>query len=136
MTAIYDPSTIGTGAPPIAPRSIPGQSRDHEAMEPRQQFLTVETGGVRQSAEQDLWIAVVAQAFADAGWQHHTGGYGPDGPQPSDSREKYLWFSRAAARRWLLDRNVDFEEVCDLAGVDPNGIRAMARKMFEAGANA
>lgn len=61
-----------------------------------------------------LWCAVILQALDDA--------RGPSWDVPE--REV------ARARAWLTQPNVDFDEVCHLAGLDPEAVRERARAVL------
>jgi hypothetical protein len=72
-----------------------------------------------ESGQRALWVSVIAQAIFDA-----------TANLTVSSRQEAKW-DRAAARSWLLDNNKDFAGVCALAGLDPDWVRARARKIIE-----
>lgn len=76
------------------------------------------------SAQQRLWLAVIQMTVKDA--------TGPDAPD--DEMEE---FHRRTARAVIFSRNSVtagyFNEVCNLAGVDPNVIRLRVTKMIREG---
>lgn len=73
------------------------------------------------SDETALWRAVIAQAISDA-----TSTY-MSGVSPRETP-----FANARARRWLTRPNQDFIDVCALAGVEPETVRAFARQQIAA----
>jgi hypothetical protein len=72
-----------------------------------------------ESGQRALWVSVIAQAIFDA-----------TANLTASSRQEAKW-DRAAARSWLLDNNKDFASVCALAGLDPDWVRARARKIIQ-----
>ena len=74
--------------------------------------------------ERDLWLAVVRRVLED--------GLGTADLLPGFRARMDDSFARAEARRWLvLDFGTwaeDREEVCTLAGLDPDAIRDLARR--------
>ncbi|WJR76009.1 hypothetical protein [Bradyrhizobium sp. NP1] len=64
--------------------------------------------------EQALWRAVIDQAITDA-----------------SGKMKCKEFDRAQALDWLLKPNRNFNEVCALADLEPDHVRAAARKAIE-----
>jgi hypothetical protein len=75
--------------------------------------------GTSESAQRALWLQVIAQALIDAT------------TKISASSTGQVKRDREAARAWLLNRNADFAGVCALAGVDPDWVRARARKIID-----
>ena len=75
-----------------------------------------------KSPEQLLFLAVVYQALLDATKEHR--------PNDSDEVER----DRQEAIRWFTveygTTATDFEEVCFLAGIEPNSTRTFAKKIF------
>lgn len=69
-------------------------------------------------AERQLWCAVLNQAIADA-----------TSPLVRNRREH---LEQCWARTWFKTRNKDFQEVCQLAGYDPERIRKHVLPMIEA----
>ena len=61
-----------------------------------------------ENHEQALWAAVLLRAVRDTL---------PSNPD---------YFDQAAARRWMLRKNNDFETVCSFAGCDPDWVRHRA----------
>lgn len=71
------------------------------------------------TAEQDLWVAVVAQTVRDLAWWNH-----------GEAEERDLARDAAA---WLFnDRHREsFKAVCEFACLDPDYIRKVARRKWE-----
>lgn len=69
-----------------------------------------------------LWRAVISQAILDATLAKPEGAY-TEGSQQA---------ARDTARRWLLRPNKDFEEACALADLEPDEVRALAKREIEA----
>ena len=67
------------------------------------------------SADVQLWRAVVSQAFADAESENTTGS------APSH---------RTEARKWLTSNSADLRHVCALADLDPEAVHALALDLF------
>lgn len=67
--------------------------------------------------EQQLFAAVLMQAFADATSVR-------DIREPGEVRE-----SRTDSRRWLISKNPWFREVCWHAGFDPDVVAARAKRL-------
>lgn len=63
--------------------------------------------------EESLWLAVITQALMDAA---------------SKSQKPELLYHRNEARHWLLNGSSDFCTVCQLAGIDPDYTRRMAKR--------
>jgi hypothetical protein len=84
-----------------------------------------------------LWLSVIIQAMRDAILR-----------EPSHYRLKtWRWCSiagtspvnipamRDRARQWLLENGRDFADVCGFAGLDPDAVRAAARRMLSSEKN-
>lgn len=65
------------------------------------------------SGETKLWRAVILRAFNDVSIT---------GVNPVDKKQ---------ARRWLSDGGIDFQLVCDFAGVNPNQVKEQFLKIKE-----
>lgn len=64
-------------------------------------------------AERSMWVAVITQAMMDA---------------LSRSRKAEEQFNKFEATRWLTGNSSDFRNVCLMAGMDPDYVRARAQK--------
>lgn len=62
--------------------------------------------------EQALWRAVITQALMDAA---------------SNSSKTQTLQRRNEARKWLFSGSLDFNRVCDLAGLDPGYVRRKSK---------
>lgn len=97
--------------------------------------LVVDDGSDSADPCARLWRAVVTQAFRDA--------LTPD--PPADWRKDYERYKtsasaavstvnipivRSKAMSWLMDGSAGFHDVCMLAGLDPETVRAAARRVF------
>ena len=69
-----------------------------------------------------LWRAVIWQAFLDAT------AFGNE-EIPAWARPKVGEPARRGARAWLLGGSKNFDEVCQLAQIDPTAVRARARDL-------
>lgn len=78
----------------------------------------IEILNVREKQERQLWAAVVSQALEDA-----AGAVVSDGGNNKNNRRR--------ARDWFIKGGKDFREVCALADMDPDWIRANALKRIE-----
>lgn len=66
--------------------------------------------------EQALWTAVITQALMDAS----------SGSAKSDARK-----DKNRALHWLETADLDFQDVCDLAGLDPSYVTHRAQRALE-----
>lgn len=66
--------------------------------------------------EQALWTAVITQALMDAS----------SGSAKSDARK-----DKIRALHWLESADPDFQDVCDLAGLDPSYVTHRAQQALE-----
>lgn len=66
--------------------------------------------------EQALWTAVITQALMDAS----------SGSAKSDARK-----DKTRALHWLASADLDFQDVCDLAGLDPSYVTHRAQRALE-----
>jgi hypothetical protein len=76
----------------------------------------------RSAQDRRLWCAVILQAIEDAT---------SDAPIGTSSRGLNREMTKRDARAWLLEPNRDFGAACDLAGVDPDHVRAYACRLIE-----
>lgn len=77
-----------------------------------------EMGEHALTQEQDLWVAVVAQAIRDLAWWNH-----------GESEERDL--ARNAAAWFFNERHAEsFLAVCEHASLDPDYIRAVAKRRW------
>ncbi len=67
----------------------------------------------------ELWAAVIAQAFKDADWSPKKG-----------TTKNYSPGLRAYALFWLRGTTEGFRVVCDAADVDPSYVRRIARSRY------
>jgi len=70
------------------------------------------------SSDNALWRAVIQQALTDA--------------VVPLSRVTAIRLEQMRAREWFIQPNRDFEEVCGLAGLEPDQVRDRARKAIDA----
>src|SRR3954454_11564672 len=70
------------------------------------------------SGNEALWRAVIQQALTDA--------------VVPLSRITSIRLEQIRARAWFTEANRDFEEVCALAGLEPDHVRARARQAMKA----
>jgi hypothetical protein len=77
------------------------------------------------AGEINLWCAVLAQAFIDAGIIH--GGTAPANAKHGLPMGQARQRTAEAALAWLLEDMRDFPAVCTLAGVSPQVIRSAAK---------
>ncbi|MBA4274468.1 MAG: hypothetical protein C0436_02310 [Alphaproteobacteria bacterium] len=68
--------------------------------------------------EQALWTAVITQALMDAA---------------SNSSKSEAHKNKHRARDWLATLDDDFQNVCDLAGLDPSYVATRAEKAISSG---
>lgn len=80
----------------------------------------------REARTKQLWAAVIQQALDDATGVifYSSGNY----KGAADRAKKAI---RKRARSWFIEGGKDFKEVCALAGLDPDWIRANALKRIE-----
>ncbi len=92
-------------------------------------YLLWSSGPIR-SSEQELWIAVLQQAFHDAKRYDSLASqkefHEPDVPDGLLSELIECGHSRA----WLCSPSADLTEVCVLAGVDPDAVLHRAKSLF------
>lgn len=84
--------------------------------------------------EESLWVAVIAQAVADACWVD---------PYPLQSPSAWVMFMGSKIRRkkanrirdeaifWFTMDNADFRKVCEYAGLEPSKVRRWARRALD-----
>lgn len=72
-------------------------------------------------SEQLLWRATIEQAIADV---------------CSKAKDRIARDACAAAHRWLFRPNADFDQVCALAGFEPDQVRRYASERLDGTANA
>lgn len=77
--------------------------------------------GPRTNEETELWRAVLRITFEDA-----TGLFTDSG----GLTKSYMRATKAHSRNFLLTDQADFEEICGLAGYDPEYVREKARKLI------
>ena len=83
------------------------------------------------SVEEELWCAVLEQAFKDArrypGLQKRK-----DRLPDSSARDSLLYELNECrhARAWLIARDQDFIDVCILAGFDPDAVSEEIERQF------
>lgn len=70
--------------------------------------------GASITADQALFRAVISQAISDV-----------MSLNPKFDREKY------EAQRWLFHNQNDFFRVCDMAGLNPEYVRAKVKRFFD-----
>ncbi|RZN10284.1 hypothetical protein CWO91_13915 [Bradyrhizobium genosp. SA-3] len=61
-------------------------------------------------SDKELWRAVVQQAITDA-------------TQPLSTKRRSVRLDQVRTREWLTEPNSDFEDVCELAELDPVKVR-------------
>lgn len=72
-------------------------------------------------SNQDLWCAVIQQALVDA----------TEPLTPSAAKRLSARMNQLRSREWFTKPNRDFEEVCDLARLDPSRVRSHAIPLIE-----
>lgn len=89
-----------------------------------------EDNGTATADHRGLWQAVVLQAFRDAcmsdpppGWKHRWSTL-------AASSTANIPTIRDRARTWLLESGNAFADVCGFADLDPDAVRAAARRML------
>lgn len=84
------------------------------------------------SPEVELWRAVVAQAISDATAtvrpKHGKRSISPDKAEARQVIGAAL-VQRDEARAWLLGNSRDFQDVCHMARLDPDAVRAKAERL-------
>lgn len=106
-----------TSAPPLHDRVLPS-----EICAADQHGIYIQGGDEKAAPDGDmiaLWRAVVQRAFMDASWNEDT--------RWQDKTHEIVW--RTQARAWLLSRNNDFHEVCNLARLDPHFVHEAAVRL-------
>jgi predicted DNA-binding transcriptional regulator AlpA len=86
----------------------------------------IEILNVREKNERQLWAAVIQQALDDA-----AGAIGAGGGKSKEQSDRYKRLIRRRARLWFKKGGADFRDVCALADMDPDWIRANALKRIE-----
>lgn len=82
--------------------------------------LNFRGGSADMSAERLLWQQVIFQALIEATWDGvETTPSGKMNPAVNHKRE---------AHRWIVNGDEDFQEVCDLAGIDAEFLRGAYRR--------
>jgi len=77
--------------------------------------------------EKDLWVAVLTRAVLDA----CKGPPGLNMTRPANITHKNLYgYNREAARHFFLSGSSHFREVCEMAGRNPDYVRAKIRKVL------
>ena len=77
--------------------------------------------------EKDLWIAVLARAALDA----FKGPPQLDMSRKANTSHKNLYnFNRDQARHFFLEGGLHFNEVCEMAGKNPQYVKQKARKLI------
>ena len=87
-------------------------------------------GNHQESMEAALWLMVITQAFSDAAMNIRPGRENTADPIDRESmtaQMKINYWEREDAREWLLHNSPDFQEVCNLALLDPDAVRDRAR---------
>ena len=82
-------------------------------------------GAVSHAPELDLWIAVLRQAVSDAVSNPRVAA----GPRWNDDRNAHrAHLDKRRAMKWIFMDNPDFQLACELADVDPDFVRTLARR--------
>ena len=83
-----------------------------------------------RSPEEELWMAVIKQAFHDAerydGLNSQKQFFEPDVPHGLLTE----LIECGHARAWLCSPSADLTEVCIMAGVDPDAVLQQANRLF------
>ncbi len=84
------------------------------------------------SPERALFRAVIEQALRDACLEvskHKTPAPNVKMKYHRKMKRQEILEARDDARKWLLNPNTDFQEICDLAGVRPELVRRVAEDL-------
>tara|TARA_B100001248_G_scaffold239629_1_gene205022 strand:+ start:4263 stop:4559 length:297 start_codon:yes stop_codon:yes gene_type:complete len=73
---------------------------------------------------QNLWRAVIHQALIDI---EVSTGYSKNKGRVSEEQ-----LNQAIAKRWIMDKTVNFLRACEMADVEPDHIRRHAREIIKA----